>query len=208
MANYVHLSNISLGQMPTADQWKTLTPSQDYEARYSIPMFWLCMFSAEHIALTQAFTDDFGEHHEAYPYLLASHLRVVNNLSKRRLVIACLDPARLSLYDQFCKRASGATQDYWLMETSDIVAMSGPADLEAELVRSFAGLEDYTTALLNKDAASMQHHWMTLWLGDIKQHPEKYSDEVLIGSSADHTWPKLKDVEIPKPAKKWWQFRK
>jgi hypothetical protein len=207
MANSVYLSNISTNKMPKGSEWETMPSSQEYQAKTGIPMFWLCMFSAEHITLPQNFNPH--ESTDAYPFLIAEDDTVLTNLSRRRLVIACLDPARLTLYDLFCKRIAQATQNYWLLRTDDMALSMTPETLEAELLRSFAGLDDYVTALLNKDAARMGDHWMTAWLSNIKQHPETYTDTVLMGSSTDHSLPEVKSQgQSALPEKKWWQFRK
>ncbi len=203
MANNVYLSNISIDHIPLEDQWNTLKGTQEYQSRYNIPLFWLCMFSSEHI---KTIVDEEGE---SIPYLIAPYDKVIDNMSKRRFVIACLDPARLALYDQFCKRIAQADQPSWFMEASQIVAMSGAEDLRDELLRTFAALEDYTTALLNKNAASMQNHWFVTLLSEVKQAPHIYTPEVLVGSSLDGSWPiRANRVEPSKPNKKWWRFHK
>jgi hypothetical protein len=189
VTNNIYLNNVStLGVSENQDM--------GYRAAYSIPLFWLCMFSSEHL-----------QHNDQIPFLAVDETKAIDNLSKRRAVIACLDPARLALYDQFYKRIVGATEPYWFMDMRQLVAVSGAEDLEMDLLRTFEALEDYTQALLTKNATSMQDHWFAHLLSEIKQKPEVYTHERLVGSSVDKSWPvPVHQGEVPKVSKNWWPF--
>lgn len=213
MANYVYLNNISVNRMLRDDEWEVLDAGQEYEAKNTLPLFWLCMFSEQDIAMTQDEVMD-GEAVLAYPYLLADQAAVSTNVKLRRPVIACLDPARLALYDSFCARISTANHPYWLLRTREIVGMSDSESFAGELARTFDGLEEYQAALKSNNASSLRDHWFASYLAQVKTTHSSY---MLSGASTDSSWlpnevqlPKQDDAEeaAPTPAKKWWQFWK
>jgi hypothetical protein len=216
MANYVYLNNIAFNRMLRDDEWEALDSGQEYEAKNTLPLFWLCMFSERDMAMTQPDVDQQGKTIEPYPYLLAEQSVVVRNLAQRRSVVACLDPARLALYDSFCSRISTAVHPYWLLRTREIVGMSGTETFAQELVRTFHGFEEYLLALKNNDAASLRDHWFAAYLAQVKQSHSRY---MLAGASTDSSWlpheieaqrppETVQETEKEKPAKKWWQFWK
>lgn len=198
------------------DEWEVLDAGQEYEAKNTLPLFWLCMFSEGDLTATQDEIQN-GETIEAYPYLLAEQAVVTRNLQQRRPVIVCLDPGRLALYDSFCSSISTATHPYWLMRTREIVGMSDAETFARELVRTFDGFEEYLIALKNNDAASLRDHWFAAYLAQVKQSHTSY---MLAGASTDSSWlPNEIEAQTPtetttgeeveeKPAKKWWQFWK
>jgi hypothetical protein len=213
VANYVYLNNVAVNRMLRDDEWEMLDTGQEYEAKNTLPLFWLCMFSEQDMAMTE---DEVvaGKAVLAYPYLLADQATVTTNIKLRRPVIACLDPARLALYDSFALRISTANHPYWLLRTSELVAMSHSETFASELARTFDGLEEYQAALKNNDAASLRDSWFAKYLADVKQTHSSY---MLSGASTDSSWlpneielPKLDEAEevTPTPAKKWWQFWK
>jgi hypothetical protein len=214
MANYVYLNNVSVNRMLRDDEWEVLDAGQEYEAKNTLPIFWLCMFSERDLTTTDAELQD-GQTIEAYPYLLAEQAVVTRNLQQRRPIIVCLDPGRLALYDSFYSRISTATHPYWLMRTREIVGMSDAETFAQELVRTFDGFEEYLIALKNNDAASLRDHWFTAYLAQVKQNHSSY---MLAGASTDSSWlPNEIEAQAPaeeiqeaeeKPAKKWWQFWK
>lgn len=193
------------------DEWEVLDSGQEYEAKNTLPLFWLCMFSEQDIAMTE---DEVvaGQAILAYPYLLADQAAVTANMKQRRPVIACLDPARLALYDSFCSSVAIATHPYWLLRTREIVGMSDAETFARELVRTFDGLEEYQFALQHNDAANLRDSWFAKYLADVKQTHSSY---MLSGASTDSSW-LPHEVESHKPAqsaevtpaKKWWQFWK
>ncbi len=195
------------------DEWEMLDAGQEYEAKNTLPLFWLCMFSEQDIAMTQNEVVD-GAAILAYPYLLADQAAVTANLKQRRPVIACLDPARLALYDSFCSRINTATHPYWLLRTREIVGLSDADTFAQELGRTFDGLEEYQAALKSNDAVSLRDHWFAAYLSEVKQNHSSY---MLSGASTDSSW-LPNENELPKqsedtelaatPAKKWWQFWK
>ncbi len=213
MANYVYLNNLPFATLPLEDDWETLDAGQEYEAKNTLPLFWLCMFSDLNIHMTQADVED-GEPIEPYPYLQAQQSEVTRNLAQRRSVIVCLDPARLVLYDSFCSRIATAIHPYWFLRTRELVAMSDSETFAQELVRTFDGLEEYLLALKKNDAASLRDSWFASYLAQVKQTHSSY---MLAGSSTDGSW-LAHEIEIPQPshesdvveppAKKWWQFWK
>jgi hypothetical protein len=195
------------------DEWEVLDAGQEYEAKNTLPLFWLCMFSEADITLTQDEVFD-GQAVLAYPYLLADQAVVTMNMKERRPVIACLDPARLALYDSFTSRVSTATHPYWLLRTREIVGMTDAKAFAQELMRTFDGLEEYQEALKKNDAARLRDSWFAKYLADVKQTHSSY---MLSGASTDSSWlpneielPKLDEAEevAPTAAKKWWQFWK
>jgi hypothetical protein len=214
MANYVYLNNISVNRMLRDDEWEVLDAGQEYEAKNTLPLFWLCMFSEQDLTMTQDELQN-GEMIDAYPYLLAEQAVVTRNLQQRRNVIACLDSGRLALYDSFCSSIATATHPYWLLRTREIVGMSDADTFAQELVRTFDGFEEYLTALKKNDAASLRDHWFTAYLAQVKQ---SHSNYMLSGAATDSSWlPNEVEGEAPtetvqeteeKPAKKWWQFWK
>jgi hypothetical protein len=217
MANYVYLNNIAFNRMLRDDEWEVLDAGQEYEAKNTLPIFWLCMFSEKDMAITQEDVDQEGQMIEPYPYLLAERTGVARNLVQRRPVIVCLDPARLALYDSFCSKINTATHPYWLLRTREIVSLSDAESFAQELVRTFDGFEEYLTALKNNDAASLRDHWFAAYLAQVKQNHSSY---MLAGASTDSSWlpheieartptkiTEERDVE-EKPGKKWWQFWK
>jgi hypothetical protein len=213
VANYVYLNNIAVNQMLRDDEWEVLDAGQEYEAKNTLPLFWLCMFSEQDIAMTQDEVVD-GEAVLAYPYLLADQAAVTTNMKQRRPVIACLDPARLALYDSFCSRITTATHPYWLLRTREIVDMSDAETFARELVRTFDGIEEYQAALKENDAANLRDSWFAKYLADVKQTHSSY---MLSGASTDSSWlpheveshrPTEATESTPAPAKKWWQFWK
>jgi hypothetical protein len=214
LANYVYLNNIAVNRMLRDDEWEVLDAGQEYEAKNTLPLFWLCMFSEKDLAMTQDEMMNDGTTIEAYPYLLAEQAVISRNLQQRRPVIACLDPARLALYDSFCSRISTATHPYWLMRTREIVGMSDADTFAQELVRTFDGLEEYRLALQKNDAARLRDSWFAKYLADVKQTHSSY---MLSGASTDSSFlPHEIETQEPtetiedaaKPAKKWWQFWK
>jgi hypothetical protein len=221
MANYVYLNNIAFNRMLRDDEWEALDAGQEYEAKNTLPLFWLCMFSEHDMSMTQADVDQEGNPIEPYPYLLAEQSVVNRNLAQRRSVVACLNPVHLSLYDSFCSRISTTTHPYWLLRTREIVGMSDAETFAQELVRTFHGFEEYLIALKNNDAASLRDHWFAAYLSQVKQNHSSY---MLAGASTDSSWlPNEVEAQIPKEAhqeadkqetdkektgKKWWQFWK
>jgi hypothetical protein len=201
------------------DDWGTFDASQEYESKNTLPLFWLCMFSEQDIVMTRDELDEDGERIEPYPYLLAQQSAVVRGMTERRSVIACLDPARLALYDGFCSRIAAATHSYWLLRTKEAVDMSDPETFALELVRTFDGLEEYRAALQSSDAARLRDSWFATYLAEVKQN---YATAMLVGASTDGSWlpgeVKARDVKTEKgsesleasqaPTKKWWEFWK
>jgi hypothetical protein len=195
------------------DEWEVLDAGQEYEAKNTLPLFWLCMFSEADVAVTPDEVVD-GAAMLSYPYLLADQAVVTMNLKERRSVIACLDPARLALYDSFCSRITTATHPYWLLRTREIVGMSDAEMFAQELDRTFDGLEEYQAALKSNDAANLRDHWFAAYLAEVKQNHSSY---MLSGASTDSSW-LPNEIELPKlneddevaatPTKKWWQFWK
>jgi hypothetical protein len=213
MANYVYLNNISVNRMLRDDEWEVLDAGQEYEAKNTLPLFWLCMFSEQDLTMTRDEIQSGGTI-EAYPFLLAEQAVVTRNLQQRRPVIVCLDPGRLALYDSFCSSVATATHPYWLMRTREIVGMSDADTFAQELARTFDGFEEYLVALKQNDAASLRDHWFTAYLAQVKQNHSNY---MLSGASTDSSWlPNEVEARAPteevkdadKPAKKWWQFWK
>ena len=214
MANYVYLNNVSVNRMLRDDEWEVLDAGQEYEAKNTLPIFWLCMFSERDLTMTGDEIQD-GQAIAAYPFLLAEQAVVTRNLQQRRPIIVCLDPGRLALYDSFCSRISTATHPYWLMRTREIVGMSDAETFAQELVRTFDGFEEYLVALKNNDAASLRDHWFATYLAQVKQSHSSY---MLAGASTDSSWlPNEIEAQTPtetveevqdKSTKKWWQFWK
>jgi hypothetical protein len=216
LANYVYLNNISVNRMLRDDEWEVLDAGQEYEAKNTLPIFWLCMFSERDLTMTQDEVQN-GQTIAAYPFLLAEQAVVTRNLQQRRPVIVCLDPARLALYDSFCSRISTATHPYWLLRTREIVGLSDANTFAQELVRTFDGFDEYLTALKQNDAASLRDHWFAAYLAQVKASHSSY---MLAGASTDSSWlPHEIESQAPakttenkaveeKPTKKWWQFWK
>jgi hypothetical protein len=204
--------------MPQDDDWETFDAGQEYEAKNTLPLFWLCMFSEESLEMTEKGVEN-GEVTESYPYALAQQSDVLKNLAQRRTVIACLDPARLALYDSFCSRVSTATHPYWLLRTKELVGMSDAETFAQELIRTFDGLEEYRVALQKSDAARLRDSWFAAYLADVKQNHSSY---MLSGASTDSSWlphevetqtsrsisEATATAETTKTEKKWWQFWK
>ena len=214
MANYVYLNNVSVNRMLRDDEWEVLDAGQEYEAKNTLPIFWLCMFSERDLTMTQDEIQD-GQAIAAYPYLLAEQASVTRNLQRHRPIIVCLDPGRLALYDSFCSRVSTATHPYWLMRTREIVGIRDAETFAQELVRTFDGFEEYLIALKNNDAANLRDHWFAAYLAQVKQSHSSY---MLAGASTDSSWlPNEIEAQSPtetveevqeKSTKKWWQFWK
>jgi hypothetical protein len=213
VANYVYLNNVSVNRMLRDDEWEVLDAGQEYEAKNTLPLFWLCMFSEQDITMTKDEVID-GQAMYAYPYLLADQAVVSSNVKQRRPVVACLDPGRLALYDSFCSSITTASHPYWLLRTREIVGMSDAETFARELVRTFDGLEEYQDALKNNDAASLRDSWFAKYLADVKQTHSSY---MLSGASTDSSWlpheveshrPNEEAEQASTPAKKWWQFWK
>ncbi|MGL4611226.1 MAG: hypothetical protein ACRCYY_16395 [Trueperaceae bacterium] len=216
MASYLYLNNIETNHMLRDDEWQALSGDQEYEAKNSLPLFWLCMFSEHDIAMTH----DDVQQGPSYPYLLSDQGSVMSSLDERRHLIACLNPAHLALYDSFCRNIRAAVQPYWLLRTRDIVDMNDTETFAHELVRTFAGMTEYLTALYHNDAGNLQGHWFAAYLAEVKQTHSSY---LLAGASTDSSWlPNEVDEQTSqhstplaalnlapsKGEKKWWQFWK
>jgi hypothetical protein len=74
VANYVYLNNVSVNRMLRDDEWEVLDAGQEYEAKNTLPLFWLCMFSEQDITMTKDEVVN-GEAMFAYPYLMTVFAR-------------------------------------------------------------------------------------------------------------------------------------
>ena len=157
MSNYTHLTVCSSGLIPpplTAprqEYWDPYPPQRDnppwYEAKYSIPLFWLCLFDARHLHSVdipnEPEEDEDTPTVDAVPLLLAPQDQALANARRRRPLLAKVLPQReLDLYDAFTLRVEEDFAPFIIVLAEELAWMQdAPGDCAREMAETLTIME-------------------------------------------------------------------
>lgn len=149
MANYSYMTACSSDIFPDIrlheeEDW-TPYPARNesgpwYEAKYGIPLFWLCLFTPEHIRAVSLPMGDEDEPDPAgytVPALFAPQAEAAKNLRCRRpLLEVLLRSPELALYDDFTVKVERGYGPFLLVITEEVAMMSEEGEFAASIEKA------------------------------------------------------------------------
>ena len=151
MANYAYMTVCTEGELPSPPRavteeggdWRPYPPQRDnppwYEAKYSIPLFWLCLFETKHLheASIPEESDEGESRLYRAPVLLAPHAEAVANVTRRRpLMEKVLPPRELGLYDEFARRVREEFAPFILVIAYEVAFMDDEGEYAKEIIEA------------------------------------------------------------------------
>ena len=124
-----------------------------YEAAYTIPLFWLCLFNSSDIYdpdlvyeadsnnqdtgvvdAAAAQPDEGSDEQEDYSYLYTTTDQALQNGQQRRdLLVQALSEEQIELYDAFITKIEDFPENYVVVNYEDLAAMSDAGDFSANI---------------------------------------------------------------------------
>lgn len=142
MSNRVYFCCSDFAGMPDDEDFDAFSDASgiEYEASYTIPLFWLALFSAGDITLAEQ--NDVDEENRKYAYLFGDRAAGVERLRALSPAMrAALGARRFALYEEWIGRIAAEPFQHMLVRTVELDWMDDEGELERQLRAAFDDLE-------------------------------------------------------------------
>jgi hypothetical protein len=141
MANRVYLSSTDFLHLPSDAEFDDFSrrSGAEYEAKASVPLFWMCLFTSADIRFVPANAEDDSR---AYPYLLCAKEDALRRLHALSVPMAAvMNEERHELYEDWLHRVENEPYSNLLVRTIELDWMCEEGELEADLRQTIKDLD-------------------------------------------------------------------
>lgn len=141
MANRVYISSTDFTHLPDDAEFDEFSrrSGSEYEATASVPLFWICLFSADDIKFVAA---NAGDGARRYPYLLCSKADALHRLHALSPSMAqVMNEERHELFEDWMHRVENEPFRNLLVRTIELDWMCEEGELERDLRQTIQDLD-------------------------------------------------------------------
>lgn len=212
MSNRVYLYCTNFPGLPEDSQFGDFFRASgiEYEAEACIPLFWMCLFSANNIRIAPASQQGqgHGDPGRPYAYLFSPKAEAVSRLkSLAALLQTALGRERFAVYAEWVSRIESEPFDNVLVRTEALDQMGDEGELERNLRKAYRHLADVHAMGLFRMSDAMDDI-AGLWAGEVLSECEGI--ELAGSANSQLAWPpRFMPERVPEAAEKSsWRFWK
>lgn len=211
MSNRIYLYCTNFQSLPKPDEWENFFRQSgiEYEAKASIPIFWLCLFSSSNIRMVQPNHNGFDDDWRSYPYLMCSRKSGLDRLKERApMMQKALGELRFALYTEWLQRIEHEPYENILVRTEELDWLGNEGELEGSLRKALKHLEQ-VCAEGSMRMSNAMNDISGLWSDEVLNECE--SSELVGISNESNSWPQrfeplpIRMQDVPKKHP-WWAF--